>query len=158
MLYLLRSFGRGGRSWLKVGYTGDLKKRERSYLTENPGHELIGTRRGDLTEETRTHLYLSACRLKAGFLEEWFIDCPETIYRFHHSIGKMNRWIWKERNFLFTAFDFSRRTPKVRIYEDLRFQHRYENLGTLLVDKEWKSWNLKKEIEARKKLIEDGYL
>ena len=67
MLYLIRSFTRTG-TFLKVGFTGDIERRMRDYLTENPGRELIGTRAGDLTEETRMHLYLTACGWKAGFL------------------------------------------------------------------------------------------
>jgi len=159
MLYLIRSFGPAGKSWLKVGFTDSIAQRISTYRVSNPGFQLLSIRPGDLTEETRTHLYLTACNLKADFLDEWFLDCPETLQRFHDSTERMDRWIWRKREGLFTAFDFSRRTPKVRIYEDLRFIHRNDSNNTIYnVDKEWKKWNLKRELEGRKKLLDSGYL
>jgi hypothetical protein len=157
MLYLIRSFTRQG-TYLKVGYTDNLKQRMNQYLVENPGRELVGTRQGNMIDETMMHLYLTAKNLKAEFLEEWFIDCPETLSGFHDSKQKQGRMIWRKREQLFTAFDFSRRSSKVQIYESLRFQHRSDNLNTLSIDKEWKSWNLKKDIENRRKLMEEGFL
>lgn len=158
MLYLIRTFTRTG-TFLKVGYTGNLQERMRSYLTENPGRELISTRQGDLQEETRLHLYLTACNLKAGFLDEWFLDTPETLLGFHQSLGKMNRRIWNSRELAFgtTALDFSRRSPKVLIYEELRFLYRPAKDITR-VDKEWKEWNLKESIKSRQKLLEEGWI
>lgn len=157
MLYLIRSFSRSG-TYLKVGYTGNLDQRMKQYLVENPGRELISTREGDLTEETRMHLYLTACGLKAGFLDEWFIDCPETLTRFHQSRRKIDKVVWKEREKLFTAFDFSRRSLKVQIYEELRFQHRTEQLNSLIIDKEWKKWNMKEDMKTRSRMLKEGYL
>ena len=158
MLYLLRTFTRHG-TFLKVGYTSDLEARMRNYLTDNPGRELVGTREGDLTEETRMHLYLTACSLKADFLDEWFLDIPETLQGFHQSQSKMNRRIWKSRELAFgtTALDFSRRSPKVLIYEELRFMYR-PTKDIVLIDKEWKEWNLKESIKARQKLLEEGWI
>ena len=160
MLYLIRTFKRKG-TFLKVGYTGDLDGRMRTYLTDNPGYELLSTREGDLTEETRLHLYLTACNLKAGFLDEWFLDIPETLQGFHQSRSKMNKQIWNQRELAFgtTALDFSRRTPKVLIYEDLRFIFRNsKGLGNTKIDKDWKEWNLKESIKARQKLLEEGWI
>ena len=156
MLYLIRTFTRTG-TYLKVGYTGNLEERMRTYLTENPGRELISTRQGDLIEETRLHLYLTACSLKADFLDEWFLDIPETLQGFHQSQSKMNRCIWNQRELTFDpALDFSRRTPKVLIYEELRFK--YRSSKNIEIDKNWKEWNLKKEIKARQKLLEEGWI
>jgi hypothetical protein len=129
-----------------------------SYLVENPGRELISTRRGEQIDETRLHLYLTALNLKAEFLDEWFLDCPKVLLGFHERVEKQGEVIWRNRESLFTAFDFSRRSFTVQIYESLRFIHREENLNTLLVDKEWRTWNLKKEVEARAKMMEEGYL
>jgi hypothetical protein len=126
------------------------------YLVENPGRELISVRAGDLTEETRMHLYLTACGWKAGFLEEWFIDCPEVLLGFHQARGKMDKMIWRKRELVFTSFDFSRRSLKVQIYEFLRFQHRAENLNALMIDKEWKRWNMKKDLESWQNMLKDG--
>jgi hypothetical protein len=111
-----------------------------------------------MIDETRMHLYLTALGFKADFLDEWFIDCSEVLQGFHERIEKIEKVVWKNRDVLFTAFDFSRRSFKVQIYEDLRFKHRNENLNTLLIDNEWKAWNLKKEIDATNKLIHEGYL
>ena len=158
MLYLIRSFTRSG-TYLKVGFTDNIERRMRDYLTENPGRELIGTRAGDLTEETRLHLYLTACGWKAGFLDEWFIDCPGVLSGFHDRREKMDRLIWRKRELVFTSFDFSRRSLKVQIYEDLRFQHRAENLNALMIDKEWRKWNMKKDLESwRSMLNEEGVM
>lgn len=157
MLYLIRSFTRSG-TYLKVGFTDNIERRMRDYLTENPGRELISTRAGDLTEETRMHLYLTACGWKADFLEEWFIDCPEVLSGFHDDLGRINRKIWRERDRLFTSFDFSRRSLKVQIYESLRFQHRAENLNALLIDREWRKWNLKKDLKGWQNMLNDGIM
>jgi hypothetical protein len=158
MLYLIRSFTRSG-TYLKVGYTGDIERRMRDYLTENPGRELIGTRAGDLTEETRMHLYLTACGFKADFLEEWFQDCPGVLSGFHDRREKMDRLIWRKRETLFTSFDFSRRSLKVQIYEDLRFLHRAENLNALMIDKEWRKWNMKKDLKGWQNILnEEGVM
>ena len=145
MLYLIRSFTRSG-TYLKVGFTDNIDRRMRDYLTENPGRELVSTRAGDLTEETRLHLYLTACGFKAGFLEEWFIDCPGVLSGFHDRREKMDKMIWRKRELVFTSFDFSRRSLKVQIYESLRFQHRAEDLNALTIDKEWRKWNMKKDL------------
>ena len=157
MLYLIRSFTRTG-TFLKVGYTGNIERRMGEYLIENPGRELIGTRAGDLTEETRMHLYLTACGLKAEFLDEWFLDCPETLLGFHESREKENREIWRKRDIVFTSFDFSRRSLKVQIYEDLRFLHRAENLNALTIDKEWRKWNMKKDLKGWQNMLKDGIM
>jgi hypothetical protein len=102
------------------------------------------------------HLYLTACGWKAGFLEEWFIDCPGVLSSFHDRREKMDREIWRKRDQLFTSFDFSRRSLKVQIYESLRFIHRAENLNALMIDKEWRKWNLKKDIKGWQNMLKDG--
>ena len=154
---MIRSFTRSG-TYLKVGFTGDIERRMRDYLTENPGRELIGTRAGDLTEETRMHLYLTACGFKADFLEEWFIDCPGVLSGFHDRREKMDRLIWRKREDLF-SFDISRRSLKVQIYESLRFIHRAENLNALTIDKEWRKWNLKKDLKGWQNMLnEEGVI
>ena len=156
MLYLIRSFLRKG-SYLKVGFTDNIDGRMKTYLHENPGRELIGIRQGSRKEETRIHLYLTACGYKAEFLDEWFLDCPEVLSGFHQSQSKMNREIWNSRSSLFTAFDFSRRSLKVEIYEDLRFQNKDRKLKEE-VDLEWEKWNRKQDLINRQKLLDSGYL
>jgi hypothetical protein len=104
------------------------------------------------------HLYLTACGWKAGFLEEWFIDCPGVLLGFHDRREKMDRMIWRKREDLFTSFDFSRRSLKVQIYEDLRFNHRAENLNALMIDKEWRKWNMKKDLKGWQNMLKDGIM
>ena len=157
MLYLIRSFTRTG-SFLKVGYTGDIKQRMNQYLVENPGRELVSTREGGLAEETLSHLYLTACGVKADFLEEWFLDCGEVLTGFHQSWERMKRLVWRKRELLFTAFDFSRRSLKVQLYEDLRFQHRNEPLNILTIDKEWRQWNMKMDMKTRSRILNDEWI
>ena len=156
MLYLIRSFSRTG-SYLKVGFTDNLARRMNSYLIENPGRELISTRQGGRLEETKLHLYLMACGFKAEFLDEWFQDCPEVLSKFHDKIEKINRWIWNNRSSLFTAFDFSRRSMKVEIYEELRYKTKNKKLMEK-VDQEWEKWNRKQDLINRQKLLDSGYL
>ena len=44
MLYLIRTFGRRGRSMLKIGYTSDLQKRMENYYHSNLLYERIKRR------------------------------------------------------------------------------------------------------------------
>ena len=85
MLYLIRSFTRTG-TFLKVGYTANIERRMGEYLVENPGRELISIRAGDLTEETRMHLYLtSKLSLFLLFIISFFCPYfnPNSYYCFH---------------------------------------------------------------------------
>ena len=156
MLYLIRSFTRSN-SYLKIGYTNNLQGRMSAYKIENPGFELISTRQGDMREETRMHLYLTALGWKAKFQDEWFLDIPEIYQEFHQDIGKINRVIWKNRDSVISTSDFSGRSHGIQIYEELRFQHRYENLNSR-VDNEWRYWNRQRDLKGRKKLIDEGWI
>lgn len=60
MLYLIRSFGREGKSILKVGYTDDLNRRMSQYFYNNPCFELIATREGDELLEDMIQVYLKS--------------------------------------------------------------------------------------------------
>ena len=54
MLYLLKSSDR-----LKIGFATDMQMRLKAYATHNPDYELIGTREGDLKDESFLHKVLS---------------------------------------------------------------------------------------------------
>lgn len=129
MLYLLRTFGRGSRTSLKVGFTDDIVNRRSSYYHSNPFYELLSIREGDEYAEKVLHLYLTARGFRDGFLEEWFLDESEVQSIFHYSISRLEYVIWRNRERLFEVQDFrvSRRYGKVinkplkmRIYEKLR--------------------------------------
>jgi hypothetical protein len=148
MLYLIRTFGRK-KTGLKVGFTDKLEKRLKQYLIENPYFELISTRQGTREDEVRTHLYLSAQGLKENYLQEWFIDCPETLKEFHVDQNKRDRTIWNQRHKLFSPSDFARENIKLKIYEELRHKHNGEKLNSG-IDWEWKKWANKKYLKATK--------
>lgn len=137
MLYLIRTFGRGNKTVLKVGFTDDNKNRSIAYKLHNPLYEPISTREGGLYEEAKLHLYLTALNLKRNILNEWFEDCPDTITLFHASIDKINRTIWRNRSRLFTRADFkSEKNLKNLIYEELRMI--YKPSKYIDIDLEWK--------------------
>lgn len=150
MLYLIRTFGRGkNKTALKVGYSGDIDSRLKSYYHQNPFFEPISKRMGDLYDEELIHLYLRGLGLKTSFLNEWFLDCDETLKQFHAPKLKMQALVWRERNTLFTLRDFKPggNALRRRIYEDLRMTL-YESRKVLEIDKLWKK-------EAGKKLLKD---
>ena len=158
MLYLIRTFGRGkDKTALKIGFTDNLKNRSQSYRVHNPFFEQIGTRQGDRILEAKLHLYLTARGFKAGFLDEWFVDCPEVLSLFHSKLSKINRTIWKSRDTLFTRADFkgTGNDLKQKIYEELRMI----NPGPYKkqVDLDWKiesSQKLLKKMRSDTKLLD----
>ena len=139
MLYLIRTFGRGkNKTALKVGYSGDLDTRLKSYYHQNPFFEPISVREGELYEEELLHLYLRGLGLKTSFLNEWFLDCNETLTQFHASKLNMQALIWKKRDILFTQKEFKEKgnSLRKRIYEDLRLIM-YDPKKEINIDREW---------------------
>ncbi len=119
MLYLLRSFGVGNKSALKIGFTDDMVCRLGQYKIHNPFFELISTRQGTQDDELYLHLYLMASGYKARILNEWFIDCPDIYTIFHKPISSLHYTIWRRRDLLFDISDFTNPLHR-RVYEDLR--------------------------------------
>ena len=100
MLYLIRSFGRGGKSILKVGYTDDINKRMNQYFYYSPGFELIAIREGDEMLEDMIQIYLKFLGYqyqRNGRLNEWFEDDPKIYQIFHIHKEKLERYIWVNR-------------------------------------------------------------
>ena len=100
MLYLIKSFGRDGKSILKVGYTDDLNRRMSQYFYNNPCFELITTREGDELLEDMIQVYLKSLGYqyqRNGKLNEWFIDTPEIYQIFHIHRENLERVIWRYR-------------------------------------------------------------
>lgn len=122
MLYLIRTFGRRGRSMLKVGYTSDLQKRMENYYHSNPLYERISARQGDLKEEKRLQLYLQLLGLKCNILDEWYIDSPEVLKHFHDTQERIGRILWRHRDLVWKKEDLKKGADKRlrEIYEDLR--------------------------------------
>lgn len=153
MLYYIRTFGRGGKSYVKIGWTDNIDKRQRTYKTDNPLYEPISTREGDELLEKKLHLFLTSLGVKAGFMNEWFIDVPEINTYFHSTIGKLNKTIWKNRDNLFTVSDIkdSGHNIKRKIYEELRMIYQHKSKLNKEIDKAWvRESNLKLIKENRK--------
>lgn len=101
MLYLIKSFGRNGKSILKVGYTDDLNRRMSQYFYNNPCFELIAIREGDELLEDMIQVYLKFLGYqyqRNGKLNEWFIDDPKIYQIFHIHRKKLEETIWKKRD------------------------------------------------------------
>ena len=87
MIYLIKS-----NEYLKIGYTNNLDSRTKAYNTHNPDYEIIGTKPGTKTDETRLH---KLCR-NYHYDKEWFYDTPyvrevfETYESFHKTTKSEN--------------------------------------------------------------------
>ena len=135
MLYLIRSFGIGKKSALKVGFTDSMVSRLGQYRIHNPFFELISTRQGSQDDELFLHLYLEARGYKARFLNEWFIDCPEIYTIFHKPLRSLRYLVWRCRGDLFSIDDFKNPSRR-RLYEDLRRE--YGSAHRIQLDIDWK--------------------
>ena len=122
MLYMIRTWGRGGKSMIKIGYTSNLSKRMENYYHSNPFFEKISAREGSLEDEKRLQLYLEVLGYKMGILDEWFVDSPEVQTLFHESKEKISRVLWRYRDSVWKKEDLKQGADqRLRtIYEDLR--------------------------------------
>ena len=122
MLYMIRTWGRGGKSMIKIGYTSNLPKRMENYYHSNPFFEKISAREGSLEDEKRLQLYLEVLGYKMGILDEWFVDSPEVQTLFHESKEKISRVLWRYRDSVWKKEDLKQGADqRLRtIYEDLR--------------------------------------
>lgn len=137
MLYLIRSFGREGKSALKIGFTDDIKNRINSYKYHNPLFELISTREGSLLDETRTHTYLTSFGYKLDILDEWFVDEDSVNQLFHKPFETMNKVIWYNRDKLFNKNDLENNNDMSKLYQELLLiQSPLKKIKN--IDKEWK--------------------
>ena len=118
MIYLIRSFGRG-KSLLKVGFTKDMDKRMENYYHSNPCFEKITSREGDEEIEKLLHFYLELLGYKYSQLDEWFIDSPVVLSRFHDSAERIKTSVWKERDKVFKKEDLKSGSLKRKIYDNL---------------------------------------
>lgn len=99
MLYLIRSYGPGGKKIYKVGYTSSIERRLNQYFNHNPFIELISSREGDEELETLIHLCLYSLGYrfqKNGRLNEWFIGDLNKIQYIFHSTKKYFEKIFKK--------------------------------------------------------------
>ena len=104
MIYLLRSYGKLGKSILKVGFSDQVDKRMSQYFSSNPYFELISVREGDQYLESLLHIWLRYLKLDVkvlGRLDEWFKDDPQVQQIFHMGLESLERRIWKRRNLIF---------------------------------------------------------
>ena len=104
MLYLIRSFGRGGKSILKIGYTEDIDRRMNQYFYINPYFENISNREGDEMLEGMIQIYLKFLGYqfqKDGRLNEWFIDNFMIPQIFHINRKRLEKKLWNNRDKIF---------------------------------------------------------
>lgn len=79
MLYLIKSPSNCGKI-LKIGYTNNIKKRLKSYKSDNPDSELLATREGDESFEHKLHKYFHRFKYTLG--REWFYYNEEIVDEF----------------------------------------------------------------------------
>lgn len=79
MLYLIKSPGNSDKI-LKIGYTNNIKKRLKSYRSDNPDAELLATREGDEVFEHKLHKYFHRFKYTSG--REWFYYNEEIVDEF----------------------------------------------------------------------------
>lgn len=118
MLYLVRSYGPGrNQSILKIGFTDDLKTRERQYFSHDPFSQFISVREGDLVLEGLIHRYLRSLGLQyertGRSLEEWFENKPEVLTVFHLSREAIEKLVWRNRD---KIFDMKSPSPSIILY------------------------------------------
>lgn len=75
MLYLLKQYGKN-KTYLKIGYTQNLKERLKAYNTHNAEFEVIYSMEGEQDLETFAHKLLSDYNIKG----EWFKEDPMIYY------------------------------------------------------------------------------
>lgn len=149
MLYLLRSFGEGGISILKVGYAGDYKFRLAQYQSHNPYIKEISQREGELVDETLLHYYLHSLGL-GECKDEWYKDCPEVIDVFNKPMEEIKKEVWKNRDDIF-KFSLSRPGSYFTIYRELLDTFGIEEEKD--IDKKFNSLGRRgKELEQKEKL------
>lgn len=150
MIYLIRSYGPDNKKAVKIGYAENLSKRFKNYRIHNPYFEVLAIRSGDPRLEMKLQLYFTSYDLKAGFLNEWFLDRPEiTTTLFHKPENTINQRLWHKRDSgLFLGSDFTTAGNKRRreIYEELRMIYGVKKAKE--IDKAWK-------IESNKQVLKN---
>lgn len=75
MLYLIKQYGKN-TTYLKIGYTQNLKERLKAYNTHNAEFELVYSMEGDQELEAFAHKLLLEYNIKG----EWFKEDPMVYY------------------------------------------------------------------------------
>lgn len=158
MLYLIRSFGRGNKSALKVGFTNSPVSRHNSYYIHNPFYEPISQRQGNEEDELRLHLYLEALGYKTAFLNEWFVDDPGVLQEFHASFFRADKVIWRNRDILFSPNDFKEGGNILRrnLYEALK--GRFKTTTQSLIDTSYSREQARKVIRDWKRKEDEAFI
>lgn len=151
MLYLLRSYGVGGRSILKIGFTDNIEARAYSYFSSNPFILMISVREGDTMLESLIHRYLYSLGLQYNMegrsLEEWFIDDPRVLSIFHISRETLERIMWSNRDKIFNiktypSTDYSLFEYLYKKHEDSFEGNKYRTVNEKAVKTKAKSIDL----------------
>lgn len=130
MIYLIRSYGEGGKSILKVGFSDNLQYRLDQYFYHNPLFKVLETREGDEVHESLLHEYLNTLGYSFtvdGKLNEWFEDNQEVIDIFKLSLEDLSDKVWEIRDKVFGSRKFdisSRKNYTYRLFEFLYNSHK----------------------------------
>lgn len=132
MIYLIRSYGDGGKSALKIGFASDLERRMSQYFYMNPFFKIISSREGDELLEDLLHYYLyyKGFQYKIdGKLNEWFIDDPEVIKVFDISIEDLEKELWENRDKVFDLKGKLKNSLDYKLFEYLYQKNKEDFIG-----------------------------
>lgn len=107
MLYLIRTYGPGKQSILRIGFSDDIENKLSYYHFHiNPFTLAISIREGDLILEKLIHKYLYVLGLQFNKsyrrCEGWFIDDPRILQVFHLHRKTIEKLVWRNRDKIFS--------------------------------------------------------
>ena len=132
MIYLIRTYGDGGKSALKIGFASNLETRMSQYFYMNPFFKIISSREGDELLEDLLHYYLyyKGFQYKIdGKLNEWFIDDPEVIKIFDISIEDLEKELWENRDKVFDLKGKLKNSLDYKLFEYLYQKNKEDFIG-----------------------------
>lgn len=103
MIYLFGNINSGN---LKIGYTGDMKRRERQYKTHNPDGKFLCVRDdGDRVLERKLHLLAKfkglGVEIDGKLSKEWFKGTDELISLFSWPCEKIDKELYDHAEYIF---------------------------------------------------------
>ena len=132
MIYLIRTYGDGGKSALKIGFASNLETRMSQYFYMNPFFKIISSREGDELLEDLLHYYLyyKGFQYKIdGKLNEWFIDDPKVVKIFDISIEDLEKELWENRDKVFDLKGKLKNSLDYKLFEYLYQKNKEDFIG-----------------------------
>lgn len=147
MLYLIRSYGPGKQSILKVGFSDGIENRISQYIYYNPFTLVISTREGDLILEKLIHKYLYVLGLQFNVsnrrLEEWFIEDPRILQVFHLSRKTIEKLVWRNRDEIFNIESSDSSDYSLFKYLYDKYKDEFEGVKYIVTDGNLRKTNAK---------------